>query len=26
VQRPAPGVAASKPQRPIITYSQRPRA
>jgi nitrate reductase delta subunit len=26
VQRPAPGVPASKPQRPIITYSQRPRA
>jgi nitrate reductase delta subunit len=26
VQRPAPGVAASKPQRPIVTYSQRPRA
>jgi nitrate reductase delta subunit len=26
VQRPAPGVPASKPQRPVITYSQRPRA
>jgi nitrate reductase delta subunit len=26
VQRPAPGVPASKPQRPIITYSPRPRA
>jgi nitrate reductase delta subunit len=26
VQRPAPGVPAPKPQRPIITYSQRPRA
>jgi nitrate reductase delta subunit len=26
VQRPAPGMPASKPQRPIITYSQRPRA
>ena len=25
VQRPAPGVPASKPQRPVITYSQRPR-
>ena len=26
VQRPAPGVPASKPQRPVITYSQRPRS
>ena len=26
VQRPAPGLPASKPQRPIITYSQRPRS
>jgi nitrate reductase molybdenum cofactor assembly chaperone NarJ/NarW len=26
VQRPAPGVPTSKPQRPIVTYSQRPRA
>jgi nitrate reductase delta subunit len=25
VQRPAPGVPASKPQRPIVTYSQRTR-
>jgi nitrate reductase delta subunit len=26
VQRPAPGMPASKPRRPIVTYSQRPRA
>ena len=26
VQRPAPGMPASKPQRPIFTYSQRPRS
>ena len=26
VQRPAPGMPASKPQRPVITYSQRPRS
>jgi nitrate reductase molybdenum cofactor assembly chaperone NarJ/NarW len=26
VQRPAPGMPASRPQRPIITYSQRHRA
>jgi nitrate reductase delta subunit len=26
VQRPAPGMPASRPQRPIVTYSQRPRA
>jgi nitrate reductase delta subunit len=26
VQRPAPGVPASKPQRPVVTYSQRPRS
>ena len=26
VQRPAPGMPASKPQRPIVTYSQRSRA
>jgi nitrate reductase delta subunit len=26
VQRPAPGKPPSEPQRPIVTYSQRPRA
>ena len=26
VQRPAPDMPAPKPQRPIVTYSQRPRA
>jgi nitrate reductase delta subunit len=26
VQRPAPGMPASKPQRPIVTYRQRPLA
>ena len=26
VRRPAPGVPASEPRRPIVTYSQRPRA
>jgi nitrate reductase delta subunit len=25
VQRPAPGMPVSKPRRPIVTYSQRPR-